>query len=67
MKDERTHYGAVNQTNRSVVVNALIFCIVRKKLGPCSLGLMAGWQMKYGWIMKFLKFSTSYNIWILTL
>ena len=50
----------LNRNNRS----ASIFCIVRKNWAHAPTasgsyaGWLAGWQMKCGWISKFLKFST---------
>ena len=52
----------LNQNNRSVLMHRIFHCEKRtgSKLPP-RVGLKAGWQMKYGWISKFLKFSTSYS------
>ena len=65
MKDKRTQYGTMDksQLNQQVCGNMLISCIVRKNwpYPPSTTGSysrQAGQQMKYWWILKFLKFST---------
>ena len=70
MKDERTHLGAMDKSlsEQQISVSALIFCIVRKNwpYPPTASGSygrqggrQAGRQTKYGWVLEFLKFSTS--------
>ena len=70
MKDERTHHGAMDKSlsEQHVCISTSIFCIVRKNwpyppTASGSYGREAGWetghQMKYGYILKILKFSTS--------
>ena len=64
MKDERTHYGTVDNWTRSVSDSTLISFTVRK-IGPTLpllVVLMAGWQTKYttGWISKVLEFLKYY-------
>ena len=56
MKDKRTHYGAIDKSymKHQICGNVSISFIVRKT-GPIHsplVGLMAGWQMKYRWILK---------------
>ena len=44
MKDKRTHYGAVNRKNRSVVASISMLFVVRKTgpILPLLVGLTAG-------------------------
>ena len=69
MKDERTYHGAMDKSwsEQQICVSASIFCIVRKNwpyppTASRCYGRKEGWQMKYSWILKTLKFSTGITI-----
>ena len=71
VKDKRTHYDAMDKTKseQQIFGSESISCIVRQTgpILPLLVDLTAGWQTKYGWILKFLKFFASETIQIVIL
>ena len=62
MHDQRTSYGAEDKHSllQQIRIYTVIALLVRKTghIHLVLVGLIIGWQMKYRWILKSLKYST---------